>query len=362
MTISSSGEVTIYQAMNHLLTRSGILISALLLLAGHANAQSYTPDKNGYISDPKFKALIKSKGYDLMGTFRLIEEKPLLMYAPYFKNGRWGTINNQGKEVQMPVEEDNGGIRGDADSDGFVDDHRDYVHPSDADLKTFEKDGKTGLINQKTNTTILPAVYDEISLTGHKFVMVKAQEKWGVMSKTGEKISAPQYDDKKSLGVWMKGAKTKTFNPIAVKKGDKWGLLSADGKEVLSPRFDDIKSSWTLNSIVTTCLAGKWGLATGAGKELIAPKYGEIYDFNRKGLATVIMDKENRGTQGVIDSLGNELAKPIYRDISYPDSNIIALRTGIDLDQKVTLVNLKGVELSKSAIPLSVSLKTTSLM
>jgi hypothetical protein len=50
-----------------------------------AKAQTFDPDKNGHVPDAKFSKLIRSRGYELVGSFDTLQFDPLEVVAPFQK-------------------------------------------------------------------------------------------------------------------------------------------------------------------------------------------------------------------------------------------------------------------------------------
>ncbi|MEZ2336121.1 WG repeat-containing protein [Mucilaginibacter sp. RCC_168] len=312
------------------------------------SAQPFIADKSGYVTDPKFHAFIKAKGYDLVGTYKIVQEKPLMTYAKVLKNGRWLFMDTNGKIiVNPPKEKSTYEVKGDPGVSGDFD-FRKYVHPSNVNLKITQNGDKFGLTNTSSNQAIIPAIYDRIILSNFKFAMVQKNGKWGIVSKSGVLVIPPRYDDVESLGVNMAGTKVITADAVIVNLNGKWGLLSDEGEEIVSPQFDKIKSSWTINSLLTMLLDNKWGLMNKKGKVLIKPVYRQIQSFDEEGLAKVAMGDNKLETYGLIDSLGNELVKPIYTQITVLNKNLIAKSLGKSPNTTIELVDSKNRSITKA--------------
>jgi hypothetical protein len=335
-----------------------IIIIAIIFIGitDYSIAQTFVPDNSGFVRDPKFLTYIKNKGYNLVGAFER-EGQGSSWHAKVLKDGKWITIDNLGNIVQPaiipvePIKSTRGEIKGTlGDDDGpgangfnpFT-----YVHPSNIDLKIIQSGNKKGLINTKKDKIIVPVIYDDVRLSNFKFIIVKLNGKWGVISKDGRQVTAPKYDEIRSLGVNMAGTKTITADAEIVRIDGKWGLLSEDGKEIVSPQFDDMKCSWVINSLLTTRLNNKCGLLNRNGKELIKPIYKQIQEFNNNGEAIVAVNNGQGTTYGLIDSLGNEGIKPIYKRIAFLDKDLVAVYQQDYPNPKVGLSNINGKVLTQ---------------
>ncbi|SDT61588.1 WG containing repeat-containing protein [Mucilaginibacter mallensis] len=325
-----------------------ITVLIFVCITNYVIAQPFVPDNTGYVKGAKFLAYTKNKGYSLVGAFKK-SMKDSLWYAKVLKDGQWITIDNLGNIAQNtiptpPIKSVGKEIMGYADEGSGPNDFNPftYVHPSNIDLKIIQNDNKRGLINTKNNKIIVPAIYDDVRLSNFKFIIVKLNGKWGVISKQGQQIISPKYDEIKSLGVNMAGTKTITADAEIVRIGDKWGLLSEEGKEIFNPQFDKITSSWVINSLLITCLNNKYGLMNKSGKELIKPIYSNIQSFNNNGETIVAINDGSGVTYGLIDSLGNEPIKPIYKRIAFIDKSLVAVYAEDFPNPKLGLSNIDG--------------------
>jgi hypothetical protein len=327
-------------------------LSVLFLIKVAAFSQPFTPDKNGHISDPKFKALCKANGYQLVGNFAPMAESLSGKYATALKDGKWIFIDNRGKAVLQPSKEEGTGskanreIKGDIYNESNSFNSFTYVHPSNVGLKEIVKDGKKGVINIKTGKDIVPATYDDVKLSNFGFVLVKQNGKWGTISKQGQLVTPPQYDDVSQLGVNMAGTNFITGDAVIMKKDNKWGLFSYEGKEIVQPRFDQIKNSWTISSVLTARLNDKWCLLNKDGKQLTELIYTSINTFDKIGAAQVTVKTEDKIRYGYIDTLGKELIKPVYKEITSTNYPLLVVTTD-EPDEKKGILTVTGQIITK---------------
>ncbi|WP_080832422.1 WG repeat-containing protein [Cohnella massiliensis] len=215
-----------------------------------------------------------------------------------------------------------------------------------------------GVLNNDGNVVVKPYYYDDveridIGILGTGYVegvlMVKKNGMYGLISRTGEEIVKPQYEEIEPVKVYVaEGASTHADNIytvgfVKVKLNGKYGLRDLSGKNIVSPQYDDI--SVYPNSVgnnkrfmVKVKLNGVYGLFDTTGKEVVAPKYREI-GFYSDGLAPVLKD----GKYGYIDQNGAEVVKPHY-DFAKEFSGGYA---GVKIDGKWGYIDQTGKEVVK---------------
>ncbi len=330
-----------------LLKKLNLAVFALLFAANFSQAQPFIPDKTGHVYDSKFREFIKSKGYELVGSFDVMQQQPLIAYAKVLKNGVWITIDTYGKVVLNGTKRSTTReIKGDRGDDDNEFDPFKYVHPSNEGLQIIQKDKKYGLNNAKTNKIIIPVIYDELQLTNFKFVAVKQNGKWGTVTKQGHNVMPTKYDEVKSLGVNMAHTNYITGDAVIMRTGNKWGLLSDDGKEIVSPQYDKIESSWIISSLLKTTLDKKKGLLNKSGQELSKPIYTEINDFNSGGVAVATVGPFNSLSYGLVDTLGKQIIKPVYKNIGYLGNTLFTVYEENYPNARIALYNIKGRKLT----------------
>ncbi|MEG2158118.1 MAG: WG repeat-containing protein, partial [Bacteroidaceae bacterium] len=96
-------------------------------------------------------------------------------------------------------------------------------------------------------------------------------------------------------------------------KGAKWGLLTKKGEEVLKPQFDEI--SKLFDDVAYTMKGAKVGLLSHTGSIIINPIYSQIGNFNKRGLAAASAKK---GTLvGYINKEGKEIVPVLYKSVGF---------------------------------------------
>jgi hypothetical protein len=132
-------------------TRFNLLL-LLLIAAGRLQAQKpFSTNSKGEVTDGSMHKLIKEREYQAVSAFDTVSKKPLLVYAIYFKNGRQGILDINGREVTRPIYDELDGLNRNvfAAMFGF---HENY---------TVKSGKKYGMIDAK-GKVIIPANYDYI--------------------------------------------------------------------------------------------------------------------------------------------------------------------------------------------------------
>ena len=165
-------------------------------------------------------------------------------YIKVKKNGKWGLIDTNCKQVIQP----------------FYDDIVSYS----ADSFIVTKDGYNGIID-KQEKIIVPVYYQSVSPFDNNYIKVSKNNRFGLVSvNDGTEVVPANYDDI----VVMK-------NYFKVKSGNKWGVIDNNKKTIVSAGYDDIK---ILNKKYFGVKNNKkWGaVEIKTGKEVVAPSYEKI--------------------------------------------------------------------------------------
>ena len=72
-----------------------------------------------------------------------------------------------------------------------------------------------------------------------------------------------------------------------VKRNDKWGFIDKTGREVIPCKYDGADAF--SNGLAAVCLNGKWGFVDKTGREVIPCKFDYVGNFS-EGLPTVILN------------------------------------------------------------------------
>ena len=162
------------------------------------------------------------------------------------RNGNWGFINEEGKEVVKPI--------------------YDNAHCFSEGLARVEINDKWGFINKDGEEVIKP-IYDLVGNFSEGLARVKKNDKCGLINKKGEEVVKPIYD---YIYDFEEGLASVEIN-------DKWGFINKDGEEVIKPIYDDVCDFQY--GLARVQKIGKYGLVNKEGKEVVKPIYNDIvYD------------------------------------------------------------------------------------
>lgn len=183
----------------------------------------------------------------------------------------------------------------------------------------YEKDGKYGLINFE-GKEILPPEYDAVyALNGiEKSIIIEQNGKKGLVNNTlGEIIIEAQYDEISSL--------TETYdNGYIVKNSEgKFGVIGADKKVVLEPKYDEI-SHVCGNEMYVVTETGVYKIIKQNGDTVLDSDFGKVVSINGEN---IVIEKD--GKQGIINGLGEVKVNPEYESLQYAfENNFIAKKDG----------------------------------
>ena len=161
----------------------------------------------------------------------------------------------------------------------------------------LQKNKKIVLVDIKTMQPISDVVYDEyydFDSFGSIFVVegyiLKINEKWGLVSKSGDTLIPFIYD---------KIFKEKD-NYFIVVKNDKFGMLNSTGDEIIPIQYDYLNKN-NYNSITVT-IGEKKGIININNQEIIPAVYDDIFQLNSDLFCIYKNEK-----CGLIDLRGNTL-------------------------------------------------------
>lgn len=202
------------------------------------------------------------------------------------KNGKYGLINFEGKEV-LPCDYDEiTALKGVTNN------------------LLVKKDGKVGLVNEK-GQTIVNTEYKDIKTLkeGYKneYIIVNDNNQYGIISTTGTVIIEPKYEDVKYLN---------NSEMFAIKDAGVWKLINKDNQILIDGGYDNIIEAKGENVVVEK--GGKYGVVTTKNEEKIPVEYEQIkYTFSIYYIA------KTGGKYGIIN-LNNEQVKDFnYINMDY---------------------------------------------
>lgn len=202
------------------------------------------------------------------------------------KDGKWGLINLDGKEISEIIYDDIKTLKGVENS------------------IIVSKDGNYGLLNTK-GVKILDTNYKDILSFGddyiNGYIVINPENKYELINTSGEKILQNSYEKIENI------YSDKYF--VVVEDGKK-EVINKAGEKIIIDGFDEIKQ--IANSGVIFVKSGKYGLMDFEGAVLIEPEYDEIKEIN-----TDIFSVKKDGKVGVVDKDKNEKVSISFLDITY---------------------------------------------
>ena len=196
---------------------------------------------------------------------------------------KWGYINTEGNKI----------------SEFIYDDAR--IHSPEG-FARVSKDGKWGFLDLSCNV-VIDIKYDSVTPMVGGLALIKEQNKWGVISKTGKEIAPIIYD---YIGF------SEEQKLIVLLANKKWGFMDKSGNQITSQIYEEISypcgdnkyPDFFNDGTLGVKKDGKWGYIDETGKEFIPCKYYWVYEF-REGLAAVSIGDASNFKTGFIDKTGN---------------------------------------------------------
>ena len=203
------------------------------------------------------------------------------------KAGKYGLIDFEGKVIVEP-EYDNI-----------------YALSGVKDTLIIEKDGKKGLINNKTSEIIINPEYIEIvSISDNHesgYIVKNESNKYGLIANDKTKILEEKYDDIKRV----------TGNGYyVVVENSTVEVVDKTGKVILNSGFDSIEAIQLDNFIIIK--DGKYGVIDKTGSSVIVPEYENIQFATSESFVA-----QKDGKTGIIKKDGSSLINFEYERISY---------------------------------------------
>jgi hypothetical protein len=233
------------------------LLFLLLAISGLQAQKTFVPDEYGYVNDPEFYELIKSRGYQLVGSFEKVGKNRREQYARIkskYDDG-YGFINLKGEEVIKPrflnidyfkeglarvtiegsrsMPYTGGGcmVSYGVEMFAFINLQDSIVTKTYSSATPFYK-GKSivslgsgyrdqpygiGVIDLKGNE-ITPLVYDEVRLSDDH-IFAKKEKLWALLSDDGRELSDFLYDYIQSYNGFLLAEKDNLFVVLNPKTG-----------------------------------------------------------------------------------------------------------------------------------------------
>ena len=172
----------------------------------------------------------------------------------------------------------------------------------------IEKDGKKGLVNNKTGEIVLEAKYIEISSINKNhedgYIVKNSLNKYGLIANDKTKILEFKYDEIKKIA---------RNNYYVVVENGVVEVINSEGTAILNSGFDSIEGIKVDKFIIIK--DGKYGVIDKNGNIVIAPEY-ENLKFGTSD--SYIAQKD--GKTGIINKEGNNVINFEYERINYIES------------------------------------------
>ena len=164
------------------------------------------------------------------------------------KDGRYGWVDRKGTYIAHTI------------YTGLLPDEEDGV------LLAKDENKKWGLLSMEDGHELLPFSYKEIRSLGSGLFGYKEEDKWGIASNDGVRLTAPLY-----LAVSKAG---EGLLPVKTKNG--WTFITPAGHEAF-PHDDTFSDVTPFSSgLAGVKVKGKWGLIDKTGTYVMRPAYEDL--------------------------------------------------------------------------------------
>lgn len=124
--------------------------------------------------------------------------------------------------------------------------------------------------------------YDQITVNACGVAAVKKDNKWGIITDSGKRITDFIYDD-----IAVNSLGTVFCNNVGMVRLDNlWYLIDTDGNKISEQGFFDAKAPESVEYIAVKNENGKWGFITSEGNLIIDYQYSDAKSFS-DGLAAI---------------------------------------------------------------------------
>lgn len=240
------------------------------------------------------------------------------------KDGKFGLINFEGKEIVKPIYDEIYALEGVENSIILVKDNKKgllnnktgeiIIEPKYIEIKAISSKHEDGYIvkNEKNKvgligndkTIILEEIYDDIkNVTGNGYYVVVKDGTAEVINSRKETVLKQGFDSIEEI---------KVDNFIIIKNG-KYGVIDKEGKTILQPEYENLQ--FITNEMFIAQKDGKVGIIKNDSSECIAFNYdrityvesGDFFKAERSDFKTDVIDRNfNIVLEGVIISELNE--------------------------------------------------------
>ena len=212
----------------------------------------------------------------------------------------------------------------------------------------YKKDGKYGLININGKEVTDP-IFDEISSMTYKegMFLVKQNDKLGVINQKGVYVINPEYDNITADNYYDVETKYQKTGFIVCKiedNGYRYGYINYKGDVVLKPEYSEVERVTELedekNVYLVAYKDGQAGLLRN--KKLILNYEYEDISYNAYNNLFVV---QRNGKQGIVDTNGKTKLDTKYTDITFG-----GIYVNLKEDGQSKVVDLSGNEITNGYI------------
>jgi len=190
------------------------------------------------------------------------------------KDGKYGVLDNEGKELLKPQYTDVMNL-GKDNKEGFI---------------VKGEDGKYGIVNY-SNQVVLEVKYDEVSkVYGNDMYVVKQGEKQVLVNKDGSELLNADFDEIKQI---LK----KSEDGVIYTKDNKYGVMKLNGEITIAPEYEELEEVKT--EIFIAKQNGKYGVIDIQKTPKVEAKYISMFYDEKAGI--YVAEKEDY-TSDIIDS------------------------------------------------------------
>ena len=160
-------------------------------------------------------------------------------------------------------------------------------------------------------------------------IVVKLNNKWGLVDCNGNALSDFKYDEIKSLKEAMK-----------VRIGDKWGVIDEFGRELCALKYDaisGIRYNANNDTPILVKYYDRYGFINTRGEEIIPLQYDFAYNFINDWAVVRV-----GGLWGIINRDGDMVVEPQYEKIVLPSNMDNANSVIVVKNNKWGLIDAKG--------------------
>lgn len=321
---------------------SKLIFILIFLFSVNLQAQTFVPDENGYVANPKFKEMLKAKKYLLVGRYDTLQRKPLRLVAQAILDHKSGFIDLYGKFTPKG-EARNAYSSAMGSMDIAMPEPIQAEYQRNDPYQQLNVNGKLGTFHQTTNKQGLIPTYDNLSYVGKHLLSIEKDHKFGLAKSDGTIISKPQYE---SLSPFDSYNDRKKHGLLLIKQNEKFGLIDQNGQTILNPVYDALAyhpGADDSRNIILITANQKKGLANTKGQILQPPTYEQITPI-AKGLFSITKLEGNDKKYGLIDTNGKIVAPATYeaRFQYLYEQKLMKFNEGTTAKPKIGLMNLQG--------------------